>query len=38
MRNSDDPKYQLFGALWGIFWTLVIAGVIWFVLNLAGVL
>jgi hypothetical protein len=28
MRNSDHPKYQLFGALWGIFWSLVLSGIL----------
>ncbi len=37
-RNSDHPKYQLLGALWGIFWSLVIAGILWFILTALGVI
>lgn len=38
MRNSDHPKYQLYGALWGIFWSLVLGGIIWLVLDVLDVI
>ncbi len=38
MRNSDDPKYQLYGALWGLVWTLILAAGLYFLLDAVNVI